>query len=283
MITISIQHVISQRLWATAVFLKATGVALSSLVGAKRRWLALLLFHLLILPTTLCAAASQQIQVTWAYSGANADLVGFRLYQDASLVYESNDPEARTLTCTVDLGSAPAHFTLTAFDVYGSESSPSPQKIISPNDLAVAFAASFSTTVNTEVGGSLEASDPQGFDLVYTITSQAQNGTAMLLDPATGAFVYTPREGFTGTDTFSFKASGNGLDSNVATVSITVTTTQRLSAQAVPTLSPFADTGGGGGGGCNLAAGHRSPNQAADWLLLGGCFVWLAVRKLQRR
>src|SRR5262249_51634085 len=40
---------------------------------------------------------------------------------------------------------------------------------------------------------------------------------------ADGSFVYTPTPGFRGTDTFTYKANDGQLDSNVATVTITVT------------------------------------------------------------
>ena len=41
-------------------------------------------------------------------------------------------------------------------------------------------------------------------------------------NPATGAYTYTPNTGYSGADTFTFKANDGVADSNVATVDITV-------------------------------------------------------------
>ena len=44
----------------------------------------------------------------------------------------------------------------------------------------------------------------------------------MITNAATGAFTYTPSANANGTDTFTFRASDASLDSNVATVTITI-------------------------------------------------------------
>jgi hypothetical protein len=60
-----------------------------------------------------------------------------------------------------------------------------------------------------------------GSALTATLVSQAAHG--MLSLQANGAFIYTPEAGFTGTDTFTYRASTGGVTSNTATVTLTVT------------------------------------------------------------
>jgi hypothetical protein len=79
-------------------------------------------------------------------------------------------------------------------------------------------------TVLTVAGPGLLANDadPEGQALrISTIETQPANGS---LSPSLlGGFTYTPNAGFSGTDSFSYRASDNQLDSNIATVGITVT------------------------------------------------------------
>jgi len=63
-------------------------------------------------------------------------------------------------------------------------------------------------------------SDPEGDTLTANQSSNVANGTLSL--NADGSFAYTPSTGFTGSDSFTYVANDGALDSNVATVSITV-------------------------------------------------------------
>ncbi len=64
-------------------------------------------------------------------------------------------------------------------------------------------------------------SDPDGDPLTAVLVSGPTSGTLAL--NADGSFTYTPNANFNGTDIFTYKASDGTLDSNVATVQITVT------------------------------------------------------------
>ena len=68
----------------------------------------------------------------------------------------------------------------------------------------------------------LTATDPGGNALTYAIVSQPKSGTITDLDEDTGSLVYTSNAGFTGKDSFTFKANDGTVDSNTATVAITV-------------------------------------------------------------
>ena len=63
-------------------------------------------------------------------------------------------------------------------------------------------------------------SDPEGHGLRISTFTQPTNGT--VAPTFFGGFTYTPDPGFSGTDSFTYRASDNALDSNLATVTITV-------------------------------------------------------------
>ena len=82
------------------------------------------------------------------------------------------------------------------------------------------------TTLNVPAPGVLgndTDADPSD-TLTATVTVFPSNG--MLAPNADGSFMYTPNSGFTGIDTFKYKASDGTLESDEATVTITVADTQ---------------------------------------------------------
>lgn len=63
--------------------------------------------------------------------------------------------------------------------------------------------------------------DPEGNPLTTALTAGPAHGTLAL--HADGSFNYTPNTGYHGADTFKYRANDGGADSNVATVSLTIT------------------------------------------------------------
>lgn len=90
------------------------------------------------------------------------------------------------------------------------------------NKAPVASDGTLTTNENTAASGNLKATDPEGDTLTYIIVSQPTHGKVKLDNAATGAYTYTPDTGFSGDDSFTFKASDGTNDSNTAAVSITV-------------------------------------------------------------
>ncbi|OGP79299.1 MAG: hypothetical protein A2V86_08710 [Deltaproteobacteria bacterium RBG_16_49_23] len=78
------------------------------------------------------------------------------------------------------------------------------------------------TNKNTEINIALTATDPDGDNLTYYIVTQPSHGTLSGTPPN---LTYTPTSGYTGQDSFTFKANDGIGDSNIATVSITVVAT----------------------------------------------------------
>jgi hypothetical protein len=92
---------------------------------------------------------------------------------------------------------------------------------------------SANTADPTEI--TLTATDPGGNPLTYSIVAQPQSGTITDLNEDTGSLVYTSNAGFTGQDRFTFKANDGTVDSNTATVRVTV---NEVSTQPEPKPEP---------------------------------------------
>ncbi len=88
------------------------------------------------------------------------------------------------------------------------------------NDAPLASDASVTTAEDTPAPITLVATDLDGDALTYTIVSAPAHGT---LGGTAPNLIYTPAANENGPDSFTFKASDGLLDSNVATVSVTIT------------------------------------------------------------
>lgn len=95
--------------------------------------------------------------------------------------------------------------------------------------LAAPFAApvavSFATAVpvNAQSVIQLQGSDADGTALTFATLSAPSHGALSNLNPSTGAVIYVPTAGYTGSDSFTYKVTSGGADSGTVTVTITVT------------------------------------------------------------
>jgi hypothetical protein len=71
------------------------------------------------------------------------------------------------------------------------------------------------------VAVALSCTGPSGVALTYSVTSRPAHGTLGAINQTTGAVTYMPRAGFSGSDTFTYKATDMGGSSNLAAVTIT--------------------------------------------------------------
>jgi VCBS repeat-containing protein len=78
--------------------------------------------------------------------------------------------------------------------------------------------------INEDVAasGTLAATDPEGKALTFSIVTNGTKGTATITNAATGTYTYTPNANASGTDSFSFRASDGTLNSNLGTVTVTI-------------------------------------------------------------
>ncbi|MES2707799.1 MAG: lamin tail domain-containing protein [Verrucomicrobiota bacterium] len=121
------------------------------------------------------------------------------------------------------------NFAFTATD--GSTvSSPGGVSITVTPDVPAAADAGVSTGFNQPAVITLSATDPDGEVLTYSIVTQPVSGT---LSGAGGTWTYTPNAGFSGADSFTFKASDGTFSSNTATVRIAVNAAPSAPAGAV--------------------------------------------------
>jgi hypothetical protein len=111
-----------------------------------------------------------------------------------------------------------ALLVLVAALVVGCPSTPS------VNHAPVAEDATVSTPVGTPVQVTLDAHDPDGDALVFTVHTDPTHGDVAGVG---GTRTYTPDEGFSGTDAFTFTASDGTHTSNLATITLHVVTGNR--------------------------------------------------------
>src|SRR5439155_1130071 len=94
------------------------------------------------------------------------------------------------------------------------------------NDAPLATADGYATSEDTPLtvaaaGVLANDSDIDGDALSAALVSGPTNGTLTL--NANGSFTYTPNANFNGTDSFTYKANDGAADSNIATVTLTIT------------------------------------------------------------
>ena len=94
---------------------------------------------------------------------------------------------------------------------------------LTSNGTPAAQNGSITTDEDTATLGQLAATDPDLDALTFSIVADGTLGSATVTDAAAGTFIYTPNANANGQDTFTFKANDGTADSNVATVTVTIT------------------------------------------------------------
>ena len=158
----------------------------------------------------------------------------------ASLTYTYNDPPhgslsgtAPALTYTPDSGYTGADsFTYQVWN--GSNSSADATVSITVysanNTPLVANTLNISTNVNTAVSVTLTGSDANNDPLTFSVVSNPTHGSLSGTPPN---LTYTPNINYTGSDSFTFLANDGLADSNTATVSINI-----ASSNLPPVVNP---------------------------------------------
>ena len=108
---------------------------------------------------------------------------------------------------TVD--SAPATVTIAV----------QPEATAPTNGAPTAFAQTVTTTVEGPVAIELLAADVDGNPVTFSVVTQPTNGT---LSGTAPNLTYTPKAGFSGTDSFTYKVNDGTVDSTTETITIQV-------------------------------------------------------------
>lgn len=184
--------------------------------------------------------------------GGSAVFENFPSIDNQSVITNKNSSLIVTLTGT-DPDSLPLTFEITSQPTYGTLEGVSPDYVYVPNqdfygsDLfkfkanngtknslegtinitvhrtITAHPQSITLNKNNSANITLTCSDNVGPTLNYTIIGQPLNGS---LTGTVPDLTYTPNQDFIGTDSFTFKASDDSLESNVTAVDITIYDTQ---------------------------------------------------------
>ncbi|MCK5339783.1 MAG: tandem-95 repeat protein, partial [Desulfobulbaceae bacterium] len=158
---------------------------------------------------------SQPAGGTVVVSGNNALYTpGLDLTGDDSFTYVVNDGNGGTATGTVNV------------------------TVLAINDAPAAADQSLAADEGVPVSGTLSATDIDNDSLTFSISGNGSLGSAVVTNPATGAFTYSPNAGASGTDTFTFVAHDGTVDSNPGTVTVVVT-----AAPPEPNTAPLAFDG----------------------------------------
>ncbi|MGN7614561.1 tandem-95 repeat protein, partial [Magnetococcales bacterium HHB-1] len=94
--------------------------------------------------------------------------------------------------------------------------------IRSINDRPIAQGGTLTTNQNESLDGVLAGRDIEGDNLIFSIESNGSRGTAVITDPLTGAYTYTPDTDQIGTDHFTYRVDDGISDSEIATVMLTI-------------------------------------------------------------
>ncbi|HEY3282683.1 MAG TPA: Ig-like domain-containing protein, partial [Armatimonadota bacterium] len=136
--------------------------------------------------------------------------------------------------------TAPYVLTFIADDGFGGTDIKTVSITVTPsNKPPVAQDVSASTPQNTPVQVLLRATDPEGAALSYAVVKAPTLGSFGLTG---NQLTYTPNKDAEGTDTFTYKANDGRLDSNIATVTVTITHVNRPPTATPQTLTTLEDT-----------------------------------------
>ncbi len=177
-------------------------------------------------PSNQTSAEGQTVSLPIAASDPDGDVLS---YSATNLPAElSINPATGVIAGTLDYGAAlssPYLVTVTASDGSLQDSKTYSWTVSHTNRAPVAANDNYTTNENTLLsitapGVLSNDTDVDGDALTAVLVAGPTHGTLTL--NANGSFSYTPATNYNGSDSFTYNANDGSLDSNIATVSITV-------------------------------------------------------------
>ncbi|MBU4263616.1 MAG: tandem-95 repeat protein [Proteobacteria bacterium] len=232
----------------------------------RREGLLALIFTALFLFTGWEYLYAADATFTWT-ANTETNLAGYKIhYGTTSRNYDSVllVPKTETTATVTDLAPGITYyFAATAYDADNFESDYSTEVVWAAaensNTAPVATGSIIQTTEGNPVSGNFSAIDVDNDTLTYSIVSNGNLGSAVIINATTGAFTYIPNNQATGTDSFSFKANDGSSDSNEAVVTVTIDTLVVNTAPIASSASITTDMGITIGGQLSAADGDNDP------------------------
>jgi VCBS repeat-containing protein len=158
-------------------------------------------------------------------SDPDGDALSFRVNTQSLLgVAAITNPATGAFTFTPNPNRTGATtFTFSAFDgALTSNTGVVTITITALNDAPVATNSTVNATEDTTATGTMQAADAENDALTFRVVTPPAKGTLVVTNASTGAFTYTPNANVNGTDSFTFAANDGKVDSNIATLTLSI-------------------------------------------------------------
>lgn len=175
--------------------------------------------------TTATTAEDVPVAIVLAATDAEGEALTFAVSAGPTRGTLSGTAPNLTYTPAANVHGSDA-FDYTITDASGGRTTARVTVTVTPvNDAPVALSQTVNTRVGVAVPFVLEGTDVEGDVLTFEIVGPPPNGT---IGGTLPNVLYTPRAGFTGTDSFTFRVRDGALASVVATVFVNVTSGDNL-------------------------------------------------------
>ena len=181
-------------------------------------------------PTTLITGQAVSGYVVKRYSGSTAQTI---LTACTGTITSTSCVEGNVPTGVWTYSVTPVFAT----NWVGGESAKSANVVVgnvAPSAVADTYTVAEDAVLTVAATGVLgNDSDPNGGTITAVLASGVANGTLSSFN-SNGGFTYTPKPNFNGSDSFSYKANDGTQNSNVVTVTLTVTAVNDAPLNSVP-------------------------------------------------
>jgi len=190
--------------------------------------------------------AGDPVDLDGSASSDDGSIVSYAWLQTVGTSVSLNNGNTATPDFTAPAAADVLTFQLSVTDDVGITVTDSVDITVnSTNAVPVAGVGSLTTDEDTVGGGTLTATDADGDGLSYIIVSNGTKGTAVVTDVNTGAYSYTPNANANGADSFTFKVNDGYVDSNTATITVTIDSVNDIPAADDDTLATNEDFSAG--------------------------------------